>query len=88
MAKPRTLKTITVAELIDLLEDQDPKTLVIFTADYGDHHHTPQALPIRGEFETVKVERNAYSNSGFAIAGDDHDDPSAPEGVDDFLVIR
>ena len=81
------LRTITVARLIDLLEGESPDALVIVSTDYGDHHHTPQALPLRGELETVTVEKSAYSNSGYAIAepedGDDED------GEDEtFLVIR
>ena len=47
------MKTITVAELLELLEGQDTDAKVIFSTDYGDHCHTPQALPLKGEAETV-----------------------------------
>lgn len=83
----RSFKTITVEQLIDLLEDEDPTALVVFAADYGDYHHTEQALPIRGEIEPVCIEKSAYSNSGFAIAEDDRD---AEDFVNEetVLVIR
>lgn len=75
------MRTITVAELIALLQDQDPDARVIFTADYGDYHHTAQALPIRGELDEVTIEKSAYSNSGYEINENDDDDEL-------FVVIR
>ena len=81
----RGLRTITVAALIDILQGEDPDARVIFAADYGDYHHTEQALPLRGETDTVTVEGSAYSNSGFAIAEPDDDDAA---DVETFLVIR
>jgi hypothetical protein len=77
-----TLRTITVAKLLELLEGESPDAQVIFAADYGDHGHTEQALPLRGELDTVTVEKTAYSNSGFAITESDDDDAAT------FLVIR
>ena len=82
------LRTITVAELIDLLEGEDPKAEVIFSTDYGDYHHTAQALPIRGEFEEALVEESAYSNSGFALASDDEDQDDEENEGRKFLVLR
>lgn len=83
-----TLRTLTVRELIDLLEQEDEQALVIVTADYGDRSHTAQALPIRGQLETVTVRESGYSASGFAI--EDEDDPTASndEDGDTYLVIR
>lgn len=82
-------KTLTVAELIELLEGESPDARVIFATDYGDYHHTLQALPLRGELETVTVEKSAYSNSGFAIAEPDEDDDDEDDDSDEtFLVIR
>jgi len=78
------MKTITVAELIDLLQNADPDAQVIFTTDYGDRSHTAQALPIRGKSEEVRIEKNAYSNSGFAIASEEDED----EEYKTYLVIR
>lgn len=68
------MKTITVKELRDLLDDQEPDALVVFTADYGDHGHTAQALPLKGEVEERRIEKSAYSNSGFSLAQDEDAD--------------
>ena len=73
----KTLKTITVGNLMDLLGDYDPETPVIFTTDYGDHGHTAQALPLKGHAEEVLVTPTAYSNSGFAIDREEF----APKGT-------
>lgn len=76
MKHHRTLKTITVAELIDALEDLEPEALVIFSTDYGDYHHTAQALPIKGEIEEGTVSESAYSNSGFQLHQEEEDERS------------
>jgi hypothetical protein len=78
-----TLRTLTVAQLIELLEDESPDARVIFSTDYGDYSRTEQALPIKGEIDTVTIEESAYSNSGFAVSSDEED-----EGHGSFLVIR
>ena len=83
-----TLRTITVAELIELLQDQDPDARVIFSANYGDYHRTEQALPLRGECEEVSISETAYSNSGFAIADPDEDDEDEGPDAETFVVIR
>ena len=67
-------KTITVAELIERLQGEDPDAQVVFSTCYGDYHRTQQALPIHGEFEEQAIEKSAYSNSGFALADEDDDD--------------
>ena len=67
------LRTITVRELRDLLEDEDDNALVIFTTNYGDYHHTSQALPLKGETEEGTVAKSAYSNSGFELVQDEDD---------------
>lgn len=79
-----TMTTITVRELIDRLGDEDPDARVVFGADYGDHCHTEQALPIRGYVEAATITPSAYSGSGYAIGEPDDDD------VDDatYVVIR
>lgn len=85
-----TLRTITVAELIKRLEGEDPEARVIFSTNYGDFSRTEQALPLRGNFDEVTIEKSAYSNSGFAVASDDEDEECKPEGDrhGSFLVIR
>ncbi|MCR4301814.1 MAG: hypothetical protein NUV51_09405 [Sulfuricaulis sp.] len=79
-----TLRTITVGQLIEALQDQDPEAQVVFSTDYGDHSHTEQALPLRGRCESVTITKSAYSNSGFAIAEPDEDDD---EPTDTFVRI-
>jgi hypothetical protein len=99
MDKPRNyngvqMKTITVAQLRDLLDGQPDDMEVIFTTDYGDYSRTPQALALRGEVDTVTIEKSAYSNSGFAIQDSDavyDDDGNLVDANDDYfpyLVIR
>lgn len=73
------LKTITVAKLIELLQDQDPDAKVVFSTNYGDYSRTEQALPLKGEIDTVCVEKSAYSNSGFAVAENDGYDRNEPD---------
>ena len=89
----KNLRTITVAKLIELLEGESPDALVIFSTDYGDHHHTPQALPIKGELDTAVIEKSAYSNSGYAVVDVDSLTSEEIEEADDrgeetYLVIR
>ncbi len=64
-------KTMTVAQLIDLLEGERQDAKVIFSTNYGDYSRTMQALPLRGECDEVMIEKSAYSNSGFAVAEND-----------------
>jgi hypothetical protein len=73
------LKSITVAKLIELLQDQDPDAKVVFSTNYGDYSRTEQALPLKGEIEEVFVEPSAYSNSGFAVAKDDGYNRNEPD---------
>lgn len=69
---------MTVAELIEALGDQDPEALVLFTCDYGDYHHTTQALLVRevvdAEQEGQILETSAYSHSGLAVEYKDDGD--------------
>lgn len=66
-------QTLSVAELRELLEDRAEDELVIFTTDFGDHCHTAQALPLKGELEEVAIAESAYSNSGYMLSDDDED---------------
>lgn len=79
------LRTMTVGKLRRLLEAEDDDALVIFTANYGDFHRTQQALPIFGRIEEARIEKSAYSTSGFALV-DDED--SEDDGNQQYLVIR
>lgn len=73
----RPFRTLTVAALRDLLDGEDPDALVVFSADYGDYHHTEQALTLRGHVEEREVEESAYSHSGFALREHEDDFPGA-----------
>ena len=59
--------TLTVAELIAILEDQDPDMPVMIACDYGDRGRTMQALPIH-RVEEDGLRKSAYSDSGWALA--------------------
>lgn len=84
-----TLRTITVGELRDLLEDHADDVRVIIASDYGDRAHTEQALPLRGEVDTVTISESGYSSSGYAITDpDDDDEDSDDEDRETFLVLR
>jgi len=73
--------TLTVAELIELLEDYDRDAKVVLVADYGDRSHTQQAIAIKGitsnmEDTELVLTETAYSKSGVEVAEydcDDHD---------------
>jgi hypothetical protein len=69
-------RTMTVRDLIEALEDQDPDAYVVFADDYGDYCHTIQALLVN-EVEPIdgKLALNrGYSESGLEIVCDEADD--------------
>lgn len=84
----RTLKTITVRELIELLQGEDGDKKVIFTTDYGDYHHTPQALGIEGNCEEITISKSAYSNSGWQLDDEEEMDDEEIDEKETFLLIR
>jgi hypothetical protein len=62
---------LTVAQLIEALDDMPEDVVVVFGSDYGDICHTEQALVVRRveelDVETERLEASAYSHSGIAI---------------------
>lgn len=82
-----TLKTITVSELIELLQDENPDARVIFAADYGDHGRTQQAIALRGDVDEVLLTKSAYSDSGFAV-DTDPDEVGEDEAVMTYLLLK
>lgn len=80
------LRTITVKKLIEALQNEDPEARVVFCANYGDRAQTLQALPLRGNVESVTLQTSAYSDSGYAIVEDDEEDDGNEDGT--FVVIR
>lgn len=72
------------SELIEALQDSLESygdLEVRLGADYGDYHHTLQALNVR-EVEPVSIYDSAYSRSGQAVVVADEDDDE-PESDDD-----
>jgi len=60
-------KSITVKELIRLLENYDEDAQVILASDYGDRVHTQQVHFIDSDIKEVAIGDSAYSNSGFRV---------------------
>jgi hypothetical protein len=89
---------MTVAELIEALEDMPEDAVVVFGSDYGDICHTEQALVVRKvdelDDETERLEASAYSNSGIAIepivdeTECDEDESPAPEETSRVVILR
>ena len=52
------------------------------STNYGDYSRTEQALPLKGEIDTVCIEKSAYSNSGFAVCENEHADGPDEDGVE------
>lgn len=87
---------MTVAELIDALSDCDPDAVVVMISDYGDYHHTQQALTIKDcdgiTCDQVIVEEPGYSRSGLALVesdgSDDDEDEESDEEEQKFVILR
>lgn len=77
------MKTITVRELRDLLDDYDDDTPVIFSSNYGDRGRTEQAHALSGDADLVTLRKSGYSESGYAVVEDDEDAQAAAERDDD-----
>jgi hypothetical protein len=80
------LKSITVAELIEALQGEDPEAMVVFASNYGDYHKTQQVHFIGGDLEEQPVEESAYSDSGYAICRPEEGDDEELDGSS-FLVL-
>lgn len=75
------LRTTTVLQLKNLLDDYDDDQLVAFSSDYGDRTHTEQVLPIEGYADLKLVGESGYSESGYAVV----DAPDTEDrGLEDF----
>lgn len=75
-------RTISVRDLIGELESCDPDARVLLVADYGDYHHTQQALPVLDVVECPSdiLYESAYSHSGVAVCTEE-------EAEEDELVV-
>lgn len=75
-------RTLTVRQLIERLEGEDPEAKVVFVSNYGDHARTQQAHFLEGRLDYAQLEESAYSESGYALRRDEDG-----EG-EEVLVIR
>lgn len=71
-------EAMTARQLIDEIKEQCPDldARVVLCADYGDYHHTTQALPV-GSIKVIDSSRLAesgYSHSHVAIVGTEEDE--------------
>ena len=64
---------MTVAVLIEMLEQVDQDAVVMFSCSYGDYHNTPQALWVNDvlEVDSSAVGESRYSRSGYALLRED-----------------
>jgi hypothetical protein len=64
---------MSVSALIAELEGMPEDAIVVFGTDYGDYHHTEQALPVCSvdELPSGSLVESAYSRSQVAIVYDD-----------------
>ena len=70
----RLQNAMTVADLIEELKQMDQDARVLFACDYGDYHHTQQALPVENidEHNENDLVESSYSQSRIALVdGDD-----------------
>lgn len=84
----RTLQNaLTVGDLRRMLEGFDEDAPVVFACDYGDYHHTTQALLV-GDVEersARELAESGYSRSGLALrdGGDEDGDAWLCENCDE-----
>ena len=69
-------QTLTVGQLREMLEDYDENTPVFLGAEYGDYHHTVQALTITEVVEASEgqLAESGYSRSRVAFIGEGSDE--------------
>ena len=64
-------RTSTLKQVLDLVQDlideHGEDFPAAFSADYGDHSHTEQLIPINLEGKVVVIYETAYSDSGYAV---------------------
>lgn len=75
---------ITVADLIERLQEMPQDAVILFASDYGDRGHTTQVVPVTEVNEMTDeqcITKTAYSDSGMAITDLSDGDAEA----DDFI---
>lgn len=63
-------RTLTVGQLIEKLQEHSLDAKVLIGCDYGDRHHTTQALTIH-EVEELPISETAYSSSGMKVRSEE-----------------
>jgi len=89
---------MTVQELIENLSECDPQAEIRFVCDYGDYHHTQQALPVASvrqmEPPWEVIVESAYSQSQEALVetrpGEEEDREWTDEELEkqNFVLLR
>jgi hypothetical protein len=66
---------LTVGQLREALDELDADAPVLLVCDYGDYHHTQQAIPIQSleVLTSDNIYESAYSHSGLALGDQDED---------------
>ena len=83
-------RAMTVAELIEALQDFEPGARVVFESNYGDRGHSMQALLVKqvDEVDYLDIAKSAYSASGLVIAeGRAVEDIEEEEAAGDPVVV-
>lgn len=73
---------MTVAELMDLLENEDPEIEVVFSYDYGDHWNTDVAQPVKC-VEMLPCVKSSYHRMLKVCPADEEPE----EGAEHYLVL-
>ena len=81
---------LTVRQLIETLEGEDPNAVVVFACDYGDLSHTQQAIPVESAEKLYdKIRESAYSQSGLAVCdGDDEDECELSDDEQNIVILK
>ena len=82
------MQTLTVSELIEILQDYDGDTKVMISHTAGDYWKTELASPIGDDVFTSQVEYSAYHNQYKVSKESDYeDDPEENEGTKEVLLL-
>jgi hypothetical protein len=81
---------LTVRQLIETLEGEDPNAVVVFACDYGDRSHTQQAIPVESAEKLYsQIRESAYSQSGLAVCDeDDEDECELFDGEQNVVILK
>lgn len=78
-------QAMTAKQVREMLENVDDDSRVFFVCNYGDHHNTPQALPVCeviGDCSVGNLATTAYSQSGVQMIEEEGEVPD-----DEYLPV-